>query len=376
LEWAWPDAVPPEVWRSATGTGYSGAVIADGRVLVHSRRGDEECVECLDADEGQLLWSVRTPTAYRCKYPYSEGPYATPAIADGVVYTVGAEAFLQALDLETGERRWSRQLQEEGLAAEGAYGFGVSPRIVQGLVILNVGGGPGRGIVAFDAQTGETRWTATDHGRSYATAVPVTNSDGSLVLVLTEAALVALRPESGDVLWEFPFGLVGIPENVNAVSPLVIGDRVALSSCPGPGVTLLQFDATAVNTVWQGRRGICSQYANLVAVGSRLYGVTARRSAVLRAADLATGEPVWTFESDLGRCQSLVADDHLVCWGEHGHLANFDLRGDEPALVAMTPEPLLQTPCYSPPALADGRLFVRNEQWLLCLELRRPPAGP
>jgi outer membrane protein assembly factor BamB len=131
--------------------------------------------------------------------------------------------------------------------------------------------------------------------------------------------------------------------------------------------------------VFRNRRGLDSHYSNLVAVGGLVYGFSARdRTSSLWCIDLATGEPVWKLPSELGRGMSLAADGHLLLLGEYGHLGSLPLNASgtaaagtsPPPLTAITPEPLLAAPCYTQPTLARGRLYLRNEQVLVCYDLR------
>lgn len=66
----------------------------------------------------------------------------------------------------------------------------------------------------------------------------------------------------------------------------------------------------------------------------------------------------------------LAADGNFYLFGEYGHLGCMKISPKEPVELAMTELPLLDRPCYSAPALADGRLYLRNEKRLLCLDLR------
>ena len=346
-------------------------MISGEQLILQHRVDDEECIDALDTETSLRLWRFSRPTSYKCEYPYTHGPYATPTIGPGAVYAVTAEGEILAIERETGELIWSRQLLAEFDAPEGAFGFGNSPRLCGELLILNVGGRPEAGIVALDAETGETRWAATNHNRSHTTAVPAIQHGQPRLYVLTEAALVSLELATGQVLWEIPFGVRDTPERVNAVTPVVVENRVIMCSGPGPGMVILdiQPDGSCVEVARQ-RRVLDPQYTNLLPLGNCIYGVTSRASAIVRCADLNTGEQLWEFVSDLCRANSLYADGHLVFLGEHGHLAVLRPSRTAPDVAWISDQPVLQGPCYSAPALSRGRLYLRNEQEVVCLDLR------
>lgn len=123
--------------------------------------------------------------------------------------------------------------------------------------------------------------------------------------------------------------------------------------------------------VWRERRVIDSTWNNVAHVGRHAFGYTSKRiRSQFRSFDLATGDVRWEWESDLERGSVLVADGKLICFGEHGHLALLKLDPQKCEVLATTKEPLLASPCYPMPALADGRLYLKNTHALACYEFR------
>lgn len=376
LNWSWGPQGPPVAWRKPVGIGYSAPVIREGRLVIQDRVEGDERLVCLDADSGEERWIARFPTDYQCKYAYSSGPYATPTLyADAIyaIYAVTAGGDVLAVSFDSGEPIWSRPLLKETSAKVGAFGVGISPRLWEDRLILNIGGKNGQGIVALSARTGKTLWSATDHGRGYATAIVARQHGRDFAYVLTEEGLVSLDPGDGRVHWTYPFGIQVSAEQVNAVSPIVVGNLVVISSGPGPGTAVLDIQPDGSHKlVWKNQRVVDGRYTNLLALDGCLYGVTARRQAMLRCADLQTGKLLWEYESDLCRAHTLFADGHVLVLGEHGHLGMFVPGRTRPETIPVTAEPILSTPCYSTMALAAGRLYLRNEKEVVCLDLRTP----
>src|SRR5579872_3843962 len=154
----WPKEGPPVVWQKSVGQGFSGPAVADHKLILFHRRDDKETVECLEAKTGKPVWIFAYPTAYQDDFGFDEGPRATPSIADGRVYTFGAEGALHCMDFATGKEIWSVNAKTEFQAPKGFFGIACSPLVEGSAVLLNIGGAGGAGIVAFDKATGKVLW--------------------------------------------------------------------------------------------------------------------------------------------------------------------------------------------------------------------------
>ena len=232
LSETWDSAGPPVAWRKDVGAGLSGPVIVDGRVVLFHRVRNREIVEAFDAGKGTSLWQYGYSTTYRDDFGFDEGPRAVPVVADGIVYTFGAQGQLHAVDMETGERVWSEDTMKRFGVPKGFFGAAGSPLVEDGRVIANIGGRDA-GIVAFDAKTGEVLWRATGDGASYSSPVGVTMSDRRLAIFFTRNGLLGLDPETGDVVFERRWRSRSA-SSVNAASPVVIDDLIFVSAEYGP----------------------------------------------------------------------------------------------------------------------------------------------
>jgi outer membrane protein assembly factor BamB len=169
----WPAAGPRVIWRKQVGQGLSGPVAAGQRLILFHRIADREVVESFDRLSGAPQWRHAYPTAYRDDFGFDEGPRAVPVVADGIVYTYGAEGKLHAVDLATGKPLWNVDAMRQFEVDKGFFGAAGSPLVEDGKVIANVGGKKG-GIVAFDAKTGKVIWTSTVDGASYSSGTAAT----------------------------------------------------------------------------------------------------------------------------------------------------------------------------------------------------------
>ncbi|MDA0835737.1 MAG: PQQ-like beta-propeller repeat protein [Planctomycetota bacterium] len=320
----WPAEGPPRRWSKPIGSGYSSPVIGDEHLIVFHRVGDDEVVESFDPETGETDWRFTYPTAYVCRYEYSNGPYSTPAIDDNRVYAWGAEGSLHCLDLDTGEVVWRRSLSEDFSVPENLFAVGTSPLIEGEFLILNVGGKePNTGIVALDKSSGATVWSATCDAAGYATPIGATIHDRRYLFVFTAEGLVSLDPADGRVWWQIPFKSK-VVDTVNASSPVVWNDLVLVTIGPGPGALCVRIlPDGSYEEVWRDRRAIDSTFNNLICHDGYVYGFSSRRNhaAGFRAVDIRTGEVMWDWSTDVSRGASLWVDNRCLMIGEYGALA-------------------------------------------------------
>ncbi|MFM7162084.1 MAG: PQQ-binding-like beta-propeller repeat protein, partial [Planctomycetaceae bacterium] len=231
-----PEGKVPTVWRRELAGGYSGPAVAGGAVFVTDflssdpppanhpgvrdlRRGQER-VWCLAADTGDVRWQIERPCL--CQMSYATGPRATPTVADGLVYCLGAAGFLQCLDVSDGTEVWSQDLTRY-TGAPPWWGFSSHP-LVEGELVLCLVGGPGSAVVAFDRKTGAERWrsgSASDPGYS---SIQAGEQEGQRLLLAWDADhLRGLEPKQGTELWRFPLA----PQfKMSIAMPQVHGDIV------------------------------------------------------------------------------------------------------------------------------------------------------
>lgn len=372
LNWNWTDGCPQELWRCKVGTGYGSPVLATEHLILLHRVDDEEVIESFHPETGLSQWQYRYPTSYKCEFNYSDGPYSTPVIDGDCVYSVGAQGQLHCLRIEDGSLVWERRLDTMFPLPEQLFCVGASPLIEGDLLIFNAGwASDDAGVIAIEKATGQLRWTAAKAGPSYATPVAASIHDRKFVFVVAYEGLVALDPVAGTVLWEYPMRS-NMTMTVNATSPVVYGDCVIMSTGPGPGTVCLRVgEDGGYEEIWRIRRGLDSQYNTLMLVDGYLYGFSSLMNhGSFRCVNAATGEEAWEYKSDLRRGQAIAVDDHFIVLGEFGHLATFEINPTKPILHSMTEDAFLEPKCFSAPVVYRGRLYLRNEGNLVCLDLR------
>jgi len=364
----WGANGPKVVWRKQVGQGFAGPAVVGNRVILFHRVGNEEVLESLDAATGNSMWRYAYPTRYRDDFGFDEGPRAVPVVADGVIYTFGAEGQLHAVDLAKGTRLWSEDTMKRFGVPKGFFGAAGSPLVEGGRVIANVGGDKA-GIVAFEAKTGKVLWSATDDDASYSSGVAATIGGHRLGVFLTRDSLVGLDPASGMVQFQRRWR-ARIAASVNAATPIIVGDEIFVSAQYGPGAGVLRVNGSQLTDVWTSDDVLSNHYATSVFYNGYLYGFHGRQEfgPSFRAVEFQTGTVKWSQEQ-FRAGSVLLAGDRLLITREGGELV---LASASPqAFKPIARAQILQGVVRPYPALADGLLYVRNENTLVCLDLRK-----
>src|SRR6266568_1663980 len=314
----WPKEGPTRVWSKKVGQGFSGPVVADGKLIFFHRLADKETVECLNATNGTAIWLSNYPTHYRDDFGFDEGPRATPAIAGEKVFTFGAEGRLSCWKLATAEKAWK----------------------------------------------------ATEDEASYSSPITATIEGKRYAFFLTRSGLAALDPASGKVLFRYPWR-PPMSASVSAATPLVIGDLIFLSASYGTGAILLRFNQAKPEMIWSGDDILSNHYATSVHHDGFLYGFDGRQeqSCNLRCIELKTGHIRWSRDG-FGAGTVLLAGNQLLVLTEKGELirALAEPKEFKPNGRAQ----ILPFFARAYPALADGLFYARSKDQLVCVDLRAP----
>ena len=370
----WPDAGPTVVWQRPVGSGYAGVAVATGRVFLYHRQGDREVTEALDTATGKTLWQADHATRFQPQVGGGDGPLCIPTVSGDRLITFGAQGVLTCLDTATGQVHWQRQTHREFDAAEGYFGAGSSPLVIGDCVVVNVGGRSGAGVVGFDLATGKVRWQTTNEPASYAapTAIRLAGSDQALIVTRYQCLLI--DPTSGGIGWQFPFGMRG--PTVNAATPVVwtaadSSSRLLVTAAYGIGSSCATFDADTTTPIWQGTGSLASQYCTPILRDGHLYCIDGRDDvppATLKCVDAATGQVRWQ-EPNFGYGTLLAADGKLLAVKTSGDLMLLKVSQAGFETLA-TARPLPGT-LRALPALAAGRLYLRDETRLVSLSIGR-----
>ncbi len=352
----WAARPPAILWKvDLTDNGYAGPCVAGGRVFIVDHQGSEDLVRCLKLADGQEVWRYAYPDAAHQSFGFAR---ATPAVSEGRVYTLSRLGTVNCLDAATGALIWSRHLVKDLGGRKPGYEYCASPVIDGNRLILEVGGD--NLLVALDKATGETLWAGGgSDGASYGTPVIATILGVKQYVVQSEKAIQGIAAENGQVLWKYP--LTG-PHGIGG-TPAVWEDQVFCSTPAGPGSILLQITGQGPVVKWHTPDMWCRVSSPVVYQGYLWGGGEGSFAGI----DLNTGATIFK-QGGFDQGSVLAVDGVLlVLFGSSGELQMMTPTNPPQVLGKITP---LGGQSWTAPIIADGKLLIRNQQALACLDLR------
>jgi len=340
-------------WEAELGTGFSSFAVAEGRVFSMGHADGRETVWCFSEESGELLWSD-SYEAELLPNLHEGGPGATPAVSGGRVFTLSKDGQLRAYDAARGTLHWERDVAElANLVRRPPWGYTGSPVVWNGELLVEAGA-----TFAFDPETGEERWRSETFRPAYGSPQPFPSGDRTLVATLKTDGLVILDPDGGRTLaearWRTSF-------QTNSTTPLFLGEgRLFISTGYDRGCALFHFDGDTLTKRYENRN-MCNHMGNSVPHEGYIYGFdgTAHRGRPVEftCIDVATGEKQWQVR-DYRYGSVIGASDDLIVLTEEGMLlvGRASPRGFEPRARAR----VLTGRCWTPPVLANGRIYARN----------------
>jgi outer membrane protein assembly factor BamB len=367
---SWPEGGPPIVWKQPVGQGSAGVAVAGNTLVLFHRLQDREVIAALDAATGESKWTKSYPTTFVSQVGSDDGPLCVPTIVGERVVTFGPQGVLSCWSLIDGKLHWQRKTYQDFGALEGYFGAGSTPLVDADRIIVNVGGAKATaGIVAFDLATGRDLWKATQERANYSAPTAATFGGRRIVLCITRMKCVGLAPQTGEVLFEIPFGRGG--PTVNASTPVVLGDQFFLTASYGVGAVLARVTDKGADEIWRKSDVMSSQYTTPIAHEGVLFGIDGRDDippAHLRCINPKTGTVLWS-EDNFGYATLVKAGNKLIVVTTAGELVL--ARANPKKYEQLGRHQLTSDTLRALPALSNGRLYVRDGSTLYCVAVGR-----
>jgi len=356
LATTFPSNGPKEIWRVPLGSGFSGLTVSGDRLYTLYGDGSREYVACFNAATGEEIWKVD------CDVDFSQGrsfgPRATPCLDGEHLYSAGASGKLMCLKAADGAEVWSMNLYEKFGMRTHDEGLSPSPQI-DGDCLIVAGGSS---VFALEKANGEVIWRALDEKINHITPRFATIGGKRQLLALSTENLVSLDPEDGSESWR------AAQRGVNCATPVVGPDDLVFTAAAyGFGCQLLKVAGDSAAQVYQNN-ALATHHATALLHEGHPYGFH-DRIGILKCIELATGEEKWETRGP-GKGKMIIADGQMIILSENGTLA---LAPPSPEGYEPTAEvtKLLTGISYTAPTLVDGRLYLRSNEEMVCIDLRK-----
>ena len=373
LHASWGTKGPKLLWEATVGDGFAGVAVKGEMAIAFVREGRSEIVRCYNASTGKVLWESATPTSWQGGVSSDKGPRCVPIITDDRVFTFGVEGLLRCLNLADGKELWKRDTTADFKPLEGYFGVGSTPVLFQDRLIVNVGGRDNASVVAFNTKDGTTLWQVFTDAASYSAPVVKSVGNTTLALVVTRLNLVGIDVASGKKAFSVPFGARG--PTVNGATPVVLGDKVFVSSSYNIGSLLASFTSNSITELKRDETFLATQYATPVAGATPgiFFAMDGRQdsgrgTASLKCLDLNTWQVKWE-ESGMDYGTAVRVEGDLLVLTCGGELIRVAASADKYQEVARSKVLNATDSGYRLPALSGGRLFIRDDDTLRCLEV-------
>jgi outer membrane protein assembly factor BamB len=342
---------------------WSAPVIQGNVLIVPGRDEKNDLVFCLNAESGEIIWRG----SYEVKTNTNHGPgaRATPFIDNDRVYTYGRSGDLVCWNLIDGKMLWHKNVGDSG-GVEPDWGYSSSPLVYGNKVIVQAGGEAL--AIAFDKFTGEVLWTSGNGPGGYA---PLTfmKADSSFLLFSGEA-LSGINKETGSVNWTIPWV---IDYKMNASLPVSEGNIIFVTSGYEKGSMAVKVEANKASVLWESK-AIEGMHSDPVIINGFVYGYSGNSSSNrgnLVCLRLSDGKEMWK-STEAGNGTFTFADGYLICFDIKGNLYLVEANPDKfvktgEFLKAM---PYVKNPAWTAPVIANGRLYLRYLQSLICYDLK------
>ena len=360
----WETQPPEELWKVPVGPGWSSYAVAGDLLFAMEQRGLNELTACYSADTGETIWTSATEARFEDPLG-GPGPRATPALAGGRLYALGASGHLKCHDARTGDVLWEQDLRKVADRDPPMWGYCSSPLVVDSVVIVIAGGKDGKGTLAFDAESGELRWSAASGEHSYSSPEVVSVAGSEYLATLSEAGMELVETATGSVVLNYEWK----HEGYRAVQPKVVGeDSLLLPTGMGTGTRRLKIHSAegelSVEEIWTSL-DLKPDFNDFVVHDGFAYGFD---NAIFVCIDLSTGKRKWK-RGRYGKGQVLLLDDanQLLVVSERGKVLLLEASPEGHSELAEFQA--IEGKTWNHPVLIGDRLYLRNSEEAACFRV-------
>lgn len=398
---SFPASGPAVAWSVDVSEGYGGSAIVDGKVFAMDRVDQEKDVLlCLDLDDGKELWRWENQVPGRINHP---GSRSVPTVTADAVYCSSGFGHVYCIDRKTHEARWIVDVAKDFKVQPPRFGYSIHPVLAGGFCIVAPTSDE-VGLAALDPESGKVAWKSKPVGDSHSSPILV-ELLGREMLVMPgskggDLMLTGFDPKDGTQLFQYTEKLSRGRHNAIPNVCVVGKDRVFFTGGYGQGTQVLDFADKdgAIEVTKSHNLATGATIHPVLKVGDQAYlsAGNDRRGRRRNRDRESSGEPAADAPPSGLICMKLGGEVLWSTGGEPGlgggSIVNLggtivSQDGDDGTLRLLEPGPAYKElaagkvfsketgrELWAPLAFADGRLVMRSQHQLACVDLR--PASP
>ncbi len=362
----WVQEEPKKLWHFDVGMGYSSIIESNGLVYTQGYKDGRNTLYCVNSLTGKSLWNHSYPCNKDPKY-FDGGSRSTPTIQDGVVYLCSHEGDLYAINALSGKILWSKNLIRDFNGKRPMWGFSGSPLALKDKIILETGSSEGS-LICLKSEDGSLIWKGGSSEAGYSS--PLLYGDhADKVVVFNQFGIVIHNIQTGEIVKKYKHST---RYGINASQPILMGNKIFISSAYGKGAALVNFTSRIPLAIWESESYSC-QMASIVRKGKYGFGINGQagtRSAQSRffCVDLETGKERWS-QKGFGLGTVLLVQDTLVILSDTGELCLAKADPNKFADLARF-QVLSGKNNWTPPTYIKGMMFCRSSKGrVVCLQM-------
>ena len=378
----WPKDGPPLAWQiKGLGGGDSAPAIAAGRIFGMGNRGDDEIVWAVSENDGKELWVTRLGPAFQQQVPQGkEGPGCTPTVDGERLYVEGLAGNVACLQVSDGKILWQHSLPKDFGGDPPIWSYRESPLIDGNKVILTPGGQDAT-LVALEKATGKTVWQCQVPGSpkaGYASAIAIDFEGQRQYVQFTQKTLVGVAAADGKFLWRYD--RCANSHGINCSTPIYHDGTVFDASAYGTGGGLVKLTkdengGVKAEEVYFSRK-MQNHHGGMILLDGYLYGANGgNEGGALVCLDFKTGNVQWDERDDPDRRAPkgsvAFADGRLYYRTEKGAVLLIEPSPKQYQERGRFEQPeRSKQPAWSHPVIANGKLYLRDQDLLLCYDIK------
>ena len=373
---AWPEGGPKLLWRvdEVLGRGFSSVAIADQRIFSMGNIDRKTQLVALSVADGSRLWA--TPVG-------GGNPNCTPTVDGNRVYTLGREGDFVCCHVETGEVLWRKSFPKDfGGRMMSGWGYSESP-LIDGDVLICTPGSRDALLVALNKKTGEVIWKAGvpestgsrgKDGAGYSSVVISEAAGVRQYVQLTGRGVFSFDAKTGRMLWSYNRIANG---TANIPTPLILGDNVFCSTGYGTGAALLKIrrpaeKLEASEVYFLNARDFQNHHGGMILYQDHVFCGHGHNKGFPVCITLEPGKQAWSGGRGPGSGSAaiLMADGHLYFRYEDGTMALIEATPEEYRLKGSFKLDSVKGKSWPHPVISDGLLYLRDQDTLMCYDIR------